>query len=182
MTCREVREELMEWARGAEPRSAVRVHVSACSACAGILERQRALTEAFRGVAMAPIPPAEQFSGRILGEFDRSARVAGMRLSGWLAAGGLAAAAALLLLVSPNKPAAPVAQDASQFIAIPYTVPLSPEERATVVRMRIPVTALLAAGFRMAAADPAATVQADVLVSQDGRARAIRPISISSTD
>jgi hypothetical protein len=182
MTCREVREEVMEWARGGEPRSAVRVHVSACSACGGLLDRQRTLTAALRGVAAAPIPTAEELSGRVMAEFDRSARAARIRMSGWLAAGGLAAAAALLLLVSPNQPAAPVAQDGSQFIAIPYTVPLSPEERATVVRMEIPVTALLAAGFRMAAADPAATVQADVLVSQDGRARAIRPISISSTD
>jgi hypothetical protein len=173
---------LMECARGAEPRSAVRVHVAECAACARKLESQRALTAALRTVAAEPIPPAEELSGRVMAELDRSARVTRMRVSGWLAAGGLAAAAALLLLVSPEKPPAPVAQDASQFITIPYTVPLSPEERATVVRMTIPVTALLAAGFQMPAADPTTTVQADVLVSQDGRARAIRPVSIPNSD
>jgi hypothetical protein len=182
MTCREFRDDLMEWARGAEPGNAVQSHLSTCAACARKLESQRALTAALRIVAAEQIPPAEGLSGRVMAQFDRSARVVRMRVSGWLAAGGLAAAAALLLLVSPKKPAAPVAQDASQFITIPYTVPLSPEERATVVRMQIPVTALLAAGFQIQAADPAAIVQADVLVSQDGRARAIRPVSIPNSD
>jgi hypothetical protein len=44
--------------------------------------------------------------------------------------------------------------------------------------MEIPVTALIAAGFHVGVTDPAATVQADVLVSEDGRARAIRPLSV----
>jgi hypothetical protein len=85
--------------------------------------------------------------------------------------------------VGPQKhsPAPPV-QDAAQFVPIPYTIPLTPEERATVVRMEIPVSALIAAGFRVPSVDPGATVRADVLVSQDGRARAIRPISISSSN
>jgi hypothetical protein len=60
------------------------------------------------------------------------------------------------------------------FLQIPYTVPLSPEERATVVRMEVPVAALIAAGFSIATSDPGAVVDAEVLVSQDGRARAIR--------
>ena len=60
------------------------------------------------------------------------------------------------------------------FIEIPYTVPLAPEERTTVVRMQVPVSALIAIGFDMAEYDPGATVLVDVLVSQDGRARAVR--------
>jgi hypothetical protein len=60
------------------------------------------------------------------------------------------------------------------FVTIPYTVPLSPLERATVVRMQIPVAALIAAGYNVQSLDPGAAVEADVLVSQDGRARAIR--------
>ena len=65
------------------------------------------------------------------------------------------------------------------FLTIPYTVPLAPEERATVSRMSIPVTALIAAGFKVQVSDPGAEVEADVLVSQDGRARAIRPVSLA---
>ena len=68
----------------------------------------------------------------------------------------------------------PVNQESQPFLPIPYTVPLAPEERATVVNMQVPVAALIAAGFEVATADPGAVVDADVLVSQDGRARAIR--------
>ena len=65
------------------------------------------------------------------------------------------------------------------FYPIPYTAPLAPGEWTRVERMKIPVAALIAAGFDLVEADPAAKVEADVLVSQDGRARAIRPLSIS---
>jgi hypothetical protein len=67
-----------------------------------------------------------------------------------------------------------VTEESEPFVQIPYTVPLSPEERATVVRLEIPVAALIAAGFSMENLDPGSVVNADVLVSQDGRARAIR--------
>ena len=77
------------------------------------------------------------------------------------------------------KPARPPEQP---FIAIPYTLPLEPYERADVMRMDLPVTALIAAGLPMSMADPAASARADVLVGQDGRARAIRLISISTSN
>jgi hypothetical protein len=92
---------------------------------------------------------------------------------------------------TPVKPATRVKQSSSRpaareaeepFYPIPYTVPLGPGEWARVERMQIPVAALIAAGFHMQAMDPTATVEADVLVSQDGRARAIRPVSISSSN
>ena len=69
------------------------------------------------------------------------------------------------------------AADDQPFLSIPYTVPLSPEEHTTVVRMEVPVAALIAAGFNVATPDPGGVIDADVLVSQDGRARAIRPSS-----
>jgi hypothetical protein len=65
-------------------------------------------------------------------------------------------------------------QEDQPFVPIPYTVPLAPEERATIVRMGVPVAALIAAGYRVETSDPGGVVDADVLVSQDGRARAIR--------
>ncbi|HUB80611.1 MAG TPA: zf-HC2 domain-containing protein [Bryobacteraceae bacterium] len=64
--------------------------------------------------------------------------------------------------------------ESEPFVQIPYTVPLSPEERATVVRMNVPVAALIAVGFNVSTPDAGGSVSADVLVSQDGRARAIR--------
>ena len=95
------------------------------------------------------------------------------------------------VLPSPVRPAAHVrrrsvgsrpSQAAAEFVPFPYTVPIAPEERASVLRMQIPVTALIAAGFDFRVTDSRAVVQADVLVSQDGRARAIRPLSISTTN
>jgi hypothetical protein len=68
----------------------------------------------------------------------------------------------------------PVSEESQPFMPIPYTVPLAPEEQATVVRMDVPVAALIAAGYSVETPDPGGVVNAEVLVSQDGRARAIR--------
>jgi hypothetical protein len=57
-------------------------------------------------------------------------------------------------------------------------MPLEPAERASIVRMEMPVAALVAAGMPLFAADTGARVQADVVVGEDGLARAIRLISI----
>ncbi|HWC97120.1 MAG TPA: hypothetical protein VG456_10230 [Candidatus Sulfopaludibacter sp.] len=183
MMCREYREALMEWARGAEPAAGLAVHTAGCGECFEFLERQRALSAALRVVAVVEIPAASGVGGRVMAEFDRGARRSKVRVLGWFAAAGVAAAAALVLSVTPTRPA-PVAAapDFAQFLPIPYTIPLTPEDRASVVRMEIPVSALRAAGFQVQDADPGAMVEADVLVSQDGRARAIRPISISNSD
>lgn len=77
-----------------------------------------------------------------------------------------------------HRIAPPVAPE-RPFVAIPYTMPLQPYENADVVRMDVPVTALIAAGLPVEGADPSARVQTDVLVGQDGQARAVRLISIS---
>ena len=57
---------------------------------------------------------------------------------------------------------------------IPYTAPPAPYERTQVMRMAVPVAALIAAGFEVHVADAGAAVPAEVLVGQDGRALAIR--------
>lgn len=78
------------------------------------------------------------------------------------------------------RSAAPNSWESQPFYAIPYTVPLAPEERAEVVRMDLPVAAVIATGIRVKSMDPGGHAEADVLVGQDGRARAIRLISIST--
>jgi len=81
-----------------------------------------------------------------------------------------------------RKPAVPPADniDSRPFVAIPYTVPLAPYERAEVVRMDLPVSAVIAAGLPLEVSDSGAQARADVLVGEDGRARAIRLLSIST--
>ena len=66
------------------------------------------------------------------------------------------------------------------FVAIPYTVPLAPEERATVVRITLSPSAIAAVGFPLPAIDPGSDTLADVLVGEDGRAHAIRIVADSS--
>ena len=68
------------------------------------------------------------------------------------------------------------------FLQVPYTLPLAPWERASVVRVELPVSALIAAGMPVATANTGARAQADVVVGEDGRARAFRVISISAVD
>jgi len=66
------------------------------------------------------------------------------------------------------------------FVAIPYTVPLAPEERTTVVRLTLSPSAIAAVGFPLPAIDPGNDTLADVLVGEDGRAHAIRIVADTS--
>jgi hypothetical protein len=81
-----------------------------------------------------------------------------------------------------RKRPAETAADAAPFTAIPYTVPLDPRERAIVMRMELPVTALAAVGLAVAAPDPRAQAQTDVIVGEDGRIRAILLLSVSTSN
>lgn len=69
-------------------------------------------------------------------------------------------------------------EDTAPFISIPYTTPLAPYERAQVMQVEMPVAELIAAGLPVATSDPGAQARADVIVGDDGRARAVRVVSI----
>ena len=53
------------------------------------------------------------------------------------------------------------------------------DRRASVVRMELPVAALISAGFPIQTANTGAQAEADVVIGEDGRARAVRLISVS---
>jgi hypothetical protein len=121
----------------------------------------------------------------VLAEFDRVKRR--KRGRQWIAAAGAIAASIGAVWFAENRPAqrpaAPPAVEAEAerpFVPIPYVLPPGPYERVEVVRMKLPVSELIAAGFRMQTADLGAQAEADVMVGQDGRARAVRLVSISS--
>ena len=144
------------------------------------------LNKAMRQLAAgaANVKPAVQHEVALFDEFDQwNRRRRGRRL--WMSAVGLAAAAFSAIWVIADRqappPVAPAAEVVTQteepFVPIPYVTPLGPYERADVVRVNVPVTALIAAGARVGIASPGGTVQADVIVGQDGRAHAIRLVS-----
>ncbi len=134
-------------------------------------------------------PLADAELDELLGEWKIAGppeRLSAMRLAArrparpwrvWLPVAACLAIAIAAVAIS-RRPAmpAPVRQDAG-FLPIPYTLPLAEGESASVVRMNLPVAALLSAGLRLPAADPTATVTADVLMAEDGQPRAVRLVN-----
>jgi predicted anti-sigma-YlaC factor YlaD len=162
MSCGQVNELLLLAADGElQPGQAagLEAHIKGCESCRLDQSRFQALDRdlhVYREQLFRPEP-------------SRSRR--------WIAPVACAVAAsvmaAALLFHEPTAPPKPRLDDRA-FVAIPYTVPLAPYERASVVRTELSVTALIAAGFDVRPTDTAATFDAEVLVGQDGRARAIR--------
>lgn len=124
----------------------------------------------------AAVPVPADLEARVLAAFD-ARTTPGVHIRWWLPASACAMAALFTLaafLLRPG-PAAPAAHPvAASFVPIPYVAPPAPYERTEVIRMNVPVAALLAAGLKVRKVDTGETVQADVLVGQDGRPLAIR--------
>jgi hypothetical protein len=129
---------------------------------------------------VAAVTPPDGLEAAVMAEFDRAHRRRPARM--FALCGALAASilAGTLLMRPAPKSAAPAESQA--FYSIPYTPPLEPYERVMVVQEQVPVTELIAAGFHFPAADPEGTMRADVMVSQDGRPRAIRPVVFNLSD
>jgi hypothetical protein len=190
MSCSKYSSGLIELARGgaleAWERQALLAHVEHCAECASFLDEQRAMQAMLQRLVAEELPLDEGVEARVLAELDHATalrRTAKVSAARWVLAAGLAASVVLgafwTLRRTPDVPQAAMGSEEAPFLTIPYSIPLAPEERAEVVRMRIPITALLAAGFRVPVSDPSAAIDADALVSQDGRVRAIRPLTIA---
>ncbi len=166
---------------GADEGDWLRAHVGECAGCrmalAGFLEMDRELNAWGARTAREDPPHAgerERLAVR-LGQDEIRRRIP------WVGIAVVAAAAAAGLVLAAivprvGDPAGKRTVDRAEFVEIPYLAPLDPRENVTIVRMDIRVAALLAAGYRIVA-DPEAIVSADVLVGEDGRARAVRVIS-----
>jgi hypothetical protein len=96
------------------------------------------------------------------------------RVIGWPLALEVLAAAALVAIAIFSRP--PVAAS-SEFVAVPYAMPIGPNERADLVRVNVPVVALEQWGLKVSAFDPGQRVNADVVIGEDGLARAVRLVS-----
>jgi hypothetical protein len=152
-------EQISNWLIG-ERTADAEAHLRECAACRGEIARMEETFALFR--ESLPLRGSEPSR-------DRRGAVRPIRIAVALAA-SILSAALLFLRPAPTPSPAP-------FVAIPYVAPLAPYERTSVVRLNIPVAALVAAGFTVQGADPGATVSAEVIVGQDGRAHAVRLIS-----
>jgi len=162
--CDQYRAQWIELARSGAP--APLGHLDTCPECYSFFQAQRALEAALSEIRTDAAPDLEP---RLLAEFDAASRRGAHPFRWWPAVA--AAVIAVVLFTAAPKPS-----PTSTFYQIPYTAPLAPYERARIVRMDVPISALIAAGFDIHYTDTAAVVPAEVLFGQDGRAHAIRLI------
>jgi hypothetical protein len=192
LKCRKFEMDLMDLARGLPLDAAAHVslaaHVESCARCRHVLDSQLRLS------AMAGVVASEasrwnapfRVEQAVLAELRSVESPRHRRYVYALAGAAIAASLIAAWIVQRLAPKPQVAKTVSApalveqpFIAIPYTPPLEPYERADVVRLDLPVAALIAAGVPIEVTDASARAQTDVLVGQDGRARAVRLVSIS---
>jgi hypothetical protein len=135
MTCADVRlDEYLDGELAAPDRSAVDAHLADCAGCRAELDRSKRLEALLHRAAPAGgSPDADRFVAVVR---DRSRRSAWARL-----AGGLAAAAAALLVALMVRPAAPAA-DARALLA-QYARTPSPELEASIRKAGAPGLELL---------------------------------------
>lgn len=172
MTCKDARGLAIESVRCGT--AVTDPHFAACPECARFLETQLALHSAFATLSRE-IPAAENVEAKLLAEFDKKHR----RFHWWMPATAALATVLVIAAVAMHR-AAPAPRTAvAPFFEIPYIAPLAPYERTKIVRMDVPVSALIAAGYDMHAVDTGVALRADVLFGQDGRAHAIRLVSNS---
>lgn len=178
MICGEFAEIAGDYTRGQwltdREREAVRRHLADCPVCRARLEEERALSGGLRALAgpfqaVRPEPDAE---ARALAAFR--SRGGSRHWARW-AALGMAAAAALLLLVPVEAPppALPPAA-AGEFVPLRAAPVLEAEEAAHLVRLAVPRAQLVRFGMPPNPDGATGAVEVEVLLGEDGVARAIR--------
>ncbi len=200
MNCQDFEPILVEAARGATNSEAL-AHVAGCDRCAAKFANERALTGGFAGIVAQPAEAPLDLERKLLAAFEKNAKRRAVFTWGRIAIPAAIAAALTFAIVrrvpppeTPNvvrfedplpvlRDVAPVistapparrriararirkppqpAELAEEFMPIPFADPLTSAERADVIRVKVEQPD----GFPL---------QADVVVGQDGLARAIR--------
>jgi len=191
MTCRTVAPYLVDLARGgvldADRRAEVDRHLRECRACTARLEDERALSAALGRLAQEiEVPALDPESERaLLASFDRARAQAHPRARVWrpLAAAAVFALATTIAWTivhrlagtpAPIVSAPPVAVlPATEFVPWPGASSLPTFESGQLMRMDLPASVVLSLGL-VPPASQTGVVRADVLVGQDGYARAVR--------
>lgn len=150
MKCQEARDLAIESVRSGSP--VVDPHFASCGECSRFVRAQQAIHSGLGSLSReTPAPP--DLEANLLAEFDAASQAPRPRVHWWIPAGAALAACMVIVALALHHPT-PVPQNSSDvFVAIPYTAPLAPYERSTIVRMDVPVSALIAAGFDVHAPD-----------------------------
>lgn len=195
MNCQRYQDELIEFAKSSggalSRRPVLAAHILKCNECTQYLKRQQALQVSFEALVAdtntVSLPQA--IEARVLAEFDAVRRTHKRRRRWWAFATPAMATgvvvAAFLIHRSPLTPKVDSVSTAAAeqvFLTMPYVIPPAPYERTEVVRMEVPLAVLAAEGFEVHVPDMGASVTADVLCGQDGRALAIRFLNGSHPD
>ena len=152
-------------------------------------EQDRELLDGLRALAAdGPREAPAHIQQRLLVEFRKRNR--SRHLREWAPTAGLAAAVGIVLLVwahnaKPTSPdaiaavvssqyASPVEDSEASFYPLPEAEALPAVENAMVVRVQLPVSSLRLMGVPVGEERGDASVQADLLLGQDGLARGVR--------
>ena len=179
MTCRQFDDAILDAARGGHAPPSLRVHLASCIRCSASLQQQKSLTRGLRALAAADggDPPAD-LEVRLMDAFRQ--RVDVESRSPWRDV--LAAAAAVLLVAAsllfawrdfeqaPNRFS--VAE--AEFVPWPGAASLPSFESGALVRTEVPADVLPLLGIEPARGVTTETVIAEILIGQDGLARAVR--------
>jgi hypothetical protein len=202
MTCECASTELVECARGRTlPDDGLEAHLAVCETCRTRWEAERELTAHLRVMRLVSVPASLEWSKAVLlREFDANRRRE--RQVRWMWAMSTAAILVLSVVAVRDvwmKPVAAVslsggnsvvrayapreypqedflpAEEAGEkgFIRVPFALPPAPGETFGIVRRQLDQAELVRMGVSV---DPAwtGTMQADVLVGEDGLAQAVR--------
>jgi hypothetical protein len=154
-------DQISDWIAGQRGEEADR-HLRECAECAAEVQRTQKALLLFRDSGFQRAKYWQQQPGT--GPAHRFGR--------WVAVAAAMVVTVVAVVILHHRPTPESQPRQEVFLKIPYVVPPAPYERTAVIRMNVPVAALIAAGFTMNT--PASdSVSADVLVGQDGRPLAV---------
>jgi hypothetical protein len=198
MNCDSFADAIVECGRreGSAHDPALDIHLDRCPDCAARLDRERAISAGLRALAdgadAIPSPGLEANLQQAFASHHARSATGARKSSVWLqvAAAAIVVAGALVAWrasnVSPPPPEpSPEARTpggfvvADGFVPLPVAVGLPDFESGEIVRVEIPVTSLPSYGIEIVPDARRSPVQADLLVGQDGHARAIRLVRAS---
>jgi len=186
MECTEVRAGMRDWALGAPMPARARLHVDSCAVCDLAWRQEHELTDALAGLRAQAreAAPSSAVKAAVLSALPGP--VVAQRPRHWRPL--LVLAAALLLSIAAGwylHQGKPSKQQARQAAAAAVytdffplsTVTLDQQESAQLVRIKLPRREMRRFGLPVSEEWERSLIEADVLIGQDGVARAVRFVS-----